>query len=70
MAAFRKFDKNGDGVIDWDEFQQVRSRNSEKYAQRLRLQIHIIFVPSLRGRGHGGGDGLDALPILLLDKDL
>lgn len=22
-AAFRKFDKNGDGVIDWDEFQQV-----------------------------------------------
>ena len=26
-AAFRKFDKNGDGVIDWDEFQQVSSRN-------------------------------------------
>ena len=24
VAAFRKFDKNGDGVIDWEEFQQVR----------------------------------------------
>ena len=23
VAAFKKFDKNGDGVIDWDEFQQV-----------------------------------------------
>ena len=24
VAAFKKFDKNGDGVIDWEEFQQVR----------------------------------------------
>ena len=24
VAAFQKFDKNGDGVIDWEEFQQVR----------------------------------------------
>ena len=24
VAAFKKFDKNGDGVIDWEEFKQVR----------------------------------------------
>ena len=24
-AAFRKFDRNGDGVLDWEEFQQVGS---------------------------------------------
>ena len=24
--AFRKFDRNGDGVLDWEEFQQVGSQ--------------------------------------------
>jgi Ca2+-binding EF-hand superfamily protein len=27
-AAFRQFDTDGDGFIDWEEFKQVRIRDS------------------------------------------
>ena len=45
MSAFRKFDQNGDGVIDWDEFQQVEMR--EMREKLFNVELHSVMCSSI-----------------------
>ena len=42
--AFRKFDRNGDGVLDWEEFQQVGSQGDH-----LSIKGYYNIVPFILG---------------------
>ena len=49
-AAFRKFDKNEDGFLDWAEFQQVN----------LKLLHENLFQPFFLGIEYGRCDNTQA----------